>query len=415
MQSYLDILEACLSENVEGTSGDVVGKVAKALQIDRKEAEERMGELSLVIAAEITDAAIQNDLAAIVLKMGGKPKPLAEQAPLAHLPKGDVIPPNADYENWDGTIIDGGPQPGNPPLHFDPNAVDANGRPVDLRTRQLAQQAARGNAPVTPTTAKPGQVQPNQQVTQTNRPATKPTGTITRSTGTQPPLAEDFSAGDEVIVDDNGNKKEGVVSGVHDGPANSNTVGVLLKGDLQMFNKEKVEMAKDDKKIDEHVLGFSNIGIVPGMRQMMELAMFTAKKDEDEIDAKIEAAEKDDSDEDATEETKAAEPKPEVKKEATQPAQAPAATSELLVFDISSGTQSNVAQPAEPAAAKTAVGATTEPQEAEDPREQILKALDVIERNMPDLRMADFRDVRARLDKVSNVVLERAMNRRPKL
>ncbi len=419
MKSYLDLLEASLSENVEGTGGDVVGFVAQALGIERKEAEDRLGALPLDVATEIADAASQGDVGEIVLRLGGNSEPLAEDV-LDSLPKGPTIPQGADMEDEFGNIIDGGAQMGNPPLdpaaaQFTPE-LQANGRPVDPRQQQQAmvQAKAQGNvAPVVPAKPDPDA---RQEPTPNNRPASKASGTVTQSRGTSGTgpraMAENFGAGDEVTVAG----KEGVISGVDDGPANSGTIGVLIDGTLEMVKKDLVKMDKKDTKLDEHVLGFTNMGTVPGMRAMMELAMFTAKTDEDKIDAEIDAAEKGDE-EDVSEKAEDAKHADEAKAKIDAEAEAPAAeeapagvAGELLVFDISAGTQSNVAQAVEPAAAVAEVET-----EEQDPREQILKALDVIERNMPDIRMADFRDIRSRLDKVSNMVLERAMNRRPKL
>lgn len=403
MKSYLELLEANISENVEGTGGDVIGTIAKLLGIDRDKAEARMGKLPIDNATEVADAASQGDTAEIMLRLGAmKDDDSLDEGILA--PSQPPLPKGIDREDELGNIINGGPQTGNPDL-VDPNDPNQMVDPTTNLTPLQQQQNANQQAGQPPSAEQQAMARQQQQRPQSgsNRPPVKPSGTVTQSRGTQgtgprQQFAEDFSAGDEVKVKD----KEAIVSGIDDGPAGTNTVGVLVDGTLEMVKKEKAMK----KTVEEGILG---VTAMPSMRQMMELAMFQSKESDDETE------EKDGDDEEKAEEAKAEgnDPKPEAASEPKQE-EAPAAApqSAIAIFDVQTGSTADVGTPT--AEIEQPVQAC-DPAAATCPREQILKALDVIERSMPDLRVGDFKDVRMRLEKISNVIVEKAMNRRPKL
>lgn len=52
---------------------------------------------------------------------------------------------------------------------------------------------------------------------------------------------------------------------------------------------------------------------------------------------------------------------------------------------------------------------------SDSPKDQIMQALDVIDRCMPELKISEFGEVRRRLEKCQFIIMERAMNRRPKI
>ena len=397
MKSYLELLEANIAENVEGTGGDVMGFVAKALGIEREAAEARMGALPIDIATKVADAASQGDTAEIILHMGSMKDDSLEEAIMAPIQQ-PPLPNGVDREDEMGNIINGGPQAGNPDL-VDPNDPNQQQQMGSNLTPQQQQQNLRNQQRQVgqPQSAEQQAMAAQQpQQSGSNRPAVKPSGTVTQPRGTQgtgprQQFAEDFSAGDEVKIKD----KEAIVSGIDDGPAGTNTVGVLVDGTLEMVKKDNAMK----KKVEEGILGMASM---PSMRQMMELAMFQSKAESDEDEDK-----KDDSEGD--------EPKPAAAAEEPKKEEAPAVAKgqpAIAIFDVQTGSTESVGIPA--ADIEQPVQ-SCDPAAEGDPREQILKALDVVERNMPDLRVGDFKDVRQRLEKISNVIVEKAMNRRPKL
>lgn len=371
MKSYLDLLEDIIGENVEGTGGSVIGFVAQVLGVSHEDAEAKIGELTIDAATEVADAASQGDAAEIILKMGG----LKETTmPIKQPP----LPNGVDREDEMGNIINGGPQAGNPDLE-DPNDPAAQQDP--------GAQNQNPNAP--------------QDKSGSNRPQTKPGGTVTRSSGTQgtgprpQPMAETFRAGEEVKVAG----KEAIVSGIDDGPAGTDTVGVLVDGTLEMVKKDSTMK----KTVEEGIMGMA---AMPSMRQMMELAMFQSKPDEDDKGKDEDEDDKDDAGSDDK-----VEAKEEINTTETETKTDETAKMGIAIFDVQNGNTVDVGVPTDPIQQPEQ---TSDPEAECDPREQILKALDTIENIMPDLRVGDYKDVRRRLDKISNIIVEKAMNRRQK-
>lgn len=401
MKSYLDLLTSSITENAEGTGGNVMAVIAKALDCDQSEAAERLSKLSLDDQIKVTDAASQGDTAEILLKLGEKK---IEEDALTQLPKGSTIPANADIENPDGTITPGGKQTGRPDF-VDPKDAEAQAQGQQMPGQPMPPQ---GGSP------RPVQAPGNQpQIAGAKAPtgpAPKVSGTVTRPSGTQgtgprqQPIAEsDFQPGDEVIV----RGKEAVVSGVDDGPHGSKTIGVMIDdGQVEMVKKKEVSM----KKIDEHVLGVARM---PGLSRMLELAGVRkdpVDQDEDEkknVEAEAEPAKKPWEKEEAKPAETAEQPAEQTAEQPEQPqAEAPAVT--IQVHDMQTGATHKIADQS----------TTTEEPECEeecDPREEIMTALQTIEQHLPNIRLGDFKEVRRRLETIQNAVLESALNRRRKL
>lgn len=380
MKSYFELLEKAL----DAKSDEIVTPVAKTLGVKRKEAAEKIGELSIDDALDLVDAVDRDDDGYVMLAMDDeddKDEKLAEA---------NLGQPYRQPNQPQGRIPPGQPQAPVRPGQTQPN---------DPRQPMLAQQPG---APVktSPMMAEPGIGDDVAARDQFEKPAP---GTVKRTQGTVGPIGEQYSIGDEVVAD-GGEAVVKVPAAGRDGMM----VGVLKDGNMRMVNRKKL---KHMKKIDEGVLGMTGM---PSLQRMMELAGIPSDKKDVETEAPSKPWEK----KEAKTEPKA-KPQSEIQGKAEDALRAQRKEDELKsvgieVHNVQTGETQTVATtaPASKAAIASPVG---EAPAQVDPRSEIMTALDSIERLMPELKVGDYKDVRARLDKISNMIFESQMNRRRKV
>lgn len=423
MKSYEELLEKALNDG-----SDIVAPVAKALGLKRKEAADKIGDMSIDDTLELVDAVDRNDDGYIMMTVDNAGDDKDEdvetlsEAPVAPVAPGTQFRPQpqtggrypslkSQMQPAPGQTVfnQGQPAPG--------QVMPTQGQPMQGRPMQgqpLPNQQFAGQGQPLPqgqaALPKAGQPvltpsQPGPAQQQQAEPEVAP-GTVKRPQGTSGSIGENFSIGDEVLAAG----KKAVVK-VPSAGGNGDLVGVLKDGNLTMVKGKKVKHDMS-KKIDEHVLGMT---AMPNLQRMTELAGISPeKKNPEEEQVQKKPWEKDTE----AEQPDAAAKQPEQAQPQAQPQpQAQAApTSGIQVHDIQTGQTQTVAAvapsstPAEPVQAPVA-----QQPEQTDPRVEIMAALDSIERVMPELRVGDFKDIRARLEKISNMVFESQMNRRRKL
>lgn len=186
-----------------------------------------------------------------------------------------------------------------------------------------------------------------------------------------------FGVGEDADV----NGEEAVVA-EPDGP--SDTIGVLINGEMKMVDKDDV------RPLEEAVLGVSRM---PGLRQMMELA-FQLPTGEDKSDDEDEKEDTEEADEaSATDE-------PEVEAEAK------------ATDDETSGQKTGFPQQ-EPTEnpGDIANSVSTEP-ETQSCLSRIESALGEIESAMPELKVSEYKRVADRLTRIQNSIFEAAHPKR---
>lgn len=264
----------------------------------------------------------------------------------------------------------------------------------------------------------------------------------------QPVNEQHVALGDDVVVGDK--KREGVVK-VPSAP--SDTVGVLIDGELEMVPADDVtvapkEASETDENMDESVEsddlllqeGILGMTMMPGFARMQELAgirsnlaedvpAFLKKDDEDDSETDEPEAEDTAAADDASEEAHddanedgdevalvvAAEPEPteEVVQAADdfeQAVETQPVTDVAANHPATAGEVTMMSAPVEPEPMDTEVQET-----AETPEQICLDAIAKIESSLPEISVKQFNDIRKRLEAVMNSLLEGVEGRVRKL
>lgn len=433
MKSYIELLEYA-AMTPDGDT-DIVTPVAKVLGLKRKETADLIGKMSIDDTLKLIDAVNRGDTGAILLFADQTERAAAKSQEGDHVESLQEAPINPMLNQPLGQPNQGQPnqQSGPPQANQPGQAQQQNGQlplgvqPQQPQQPQQQQPQQQQQPPVQGSQAtQPGQS--GQMQGRTNQPP--PTyGNVKTTQGTvgtfgspttnqnqnvsddqemdgdDEALAEEFSIGDQIETEDN----EGIVRHPAAG-RNGDFVGVLQDGNLTMVHKRKVKHVKESK-LDEHVLGMT---IMPDLRRMMELAGIQPDKANPETKKpwdKQEEAEQEEQQQpaqQAPQQQAPAQPKVQVQQE-QQPGQI-----DITVHDIQTGETRAVAKTAAPSNATVSSPVAQAP-EPVDPLGEVMSALDQIERNMPELKVGDYKAVRARLDKISNMIFESQINRRRKL
>lgn len=212
-----------------------------------------------------------------------------------------------------------------------------------------------------------------------------------------PGITEAISVGQEVEVDGRG---QGVIK-IADGPGN--TAGILIDGEMQMVDKKKI------KRVDETVLGMT---AMPGLKRMQELAGIAS-----------------------------AAPATMAVADVAQPVVAqPAAAEEVKTLDLPNTEEAAVVSGDSEAIEKVEaeIESDAEAEEAEadcdeeecdeegaerphevspqvDPEAEILAALEVIEKNIRDVKVGAFKTINDRIQAIQGSLFESAVIRRKPL
>ncbi len=266
----------------------------------------------------------------------------------------------------------------------------------------------------------------------------------------QPVNEQHVALGDDVVVGKDGkNQRKGVVK-VPNAP--SDTVGVLIDGELEMVPEADVEPdttagdetsgveessdedCADDEALNEGIMGmtmmpsFARMQELAGIRSLSEDVPAFLKKDDEEETEEPEDAEDTAAADEASEEAHdadgegdevalvvAAEPEPseEVVQAADdfeQTVEKQPVTDVAANHPATAGEVTMMSAPVEPEPMDTEVQET-----AETPEQICLDAISKIESSLPEISVKQFNDIRKRLEAVMNSLLEGVEGRVRKL
>lgn len=199
-------------------------------------------------------------------------------------------------------------------------------------------------------------------------------------------LEEGFSIGDKVAA----GKKVGVVK-IEDGPGE--TAGVLIGGEMQMINKDKLKPSR----VDENVLGMAGM---PGLRRMQALAGLPQTAEVTVVDPQTAATQE------MADEVMTTGP---VELPVAAAAEAPAEDAEAEVEEVEDdGAAEGDEAPATEVDDDGEEGADrpAEVAPAEDPKVCIMAAIEQIEAHIRNLKVGEFKEINDRITKIQGSLFE---------